>query len=104
VRLGNALGLVLRVRGDLEGSRAQLEEALAVATRGIGREHPGVASTLDNLGATLGLQGDLEEARARHREALAIRERTLGPAHPDTLASRQQVAALERALEARRDG
>ena len=49
-----------------------------------GREHPQVASSLENLGTTAWFQGDYEEAARRYEEVYEIRRATLGPGNPKT--------------------
>ncbi|MCA9718043.1 MAG: tetratricopeptide repeat protein, partial [Myxococcales bacterium] len=95
-RLLNAVGLVHERRGDLESARAQIERALFVGRRSLGDDHPGVATTLDNLATVLDGLGRRDEELTRARAALALRERVLGPHHPDVAESLRHVAALER--------
>ena len=53
----------------------------------LGAQHPGVASSYNNLATVLSDQGDLKQAKEHHERALAIRQQTLGPQHPDVATS-----------------
>ena len=52
--------------------------------RKLGRGHPEVGTTLNNLGSELLTKGRLVEAEAVQRRSLAILEGTLGPRHVRT--------------------
>ena len=77
----NDLGLLLK--GTARGE-ALLREALAMQERKLGRGHPEVGTTLNNLGSELLTKGRLVEAEAVQRRSLAILEGTLGPRHVRT--------------------
>ncbi|CAN0589103.1 unnamed protein product, partial [Ectocarpus sp. 12 AP-2014] len=48
-----------------------------------GRDHPDVASALNNRAGLLYKQGKYSEAEPLHVRAIAIGEKVLGPEHPD---------------------
>src|SRR6266478_5454428 len=58
------------------------ERELALCEKVAGPDHPGTATSLNNLGYLLRAEGDLEGARPYYERALAIREKALGPDHP----------------------
>jgi tetratricopeptide (TPR) repeat protein/predicted Ser/Thr protein kinase len=95
VRLHNAEGLVARQRGDDAVARRRFGDALRLAREVLPADHPGVASTLENLAHLDAAQGRVREAVAGLRQALAIRHRTLGDEHPDTRRTAAALAALE---------
>ena len=71
------------MKGTARGE-ALLREALAVQEGRLGRGHPEVGTTLNNLGSELLVKGRLAEAEAVQRRSLAILETTLGPRHVRT--------------------
>ena len=75
------LGLLLK--GTARGE-ALLREALGMQERKLGRGHPEVGTTLNNLGSELLVKGRLVEAEAVQRRSLGILEATLGPRHVRT--------------------
>jgi tetratricopeptide (TPR) repeat protein len=58
--------------GDYEGAKQKHEQALKIAEKVLGRDHPMVASILNNLGIYLHYLGDYEGARQKHEQALEI--------------------------------
>ena len=70
--------------GDYAGAEQLARQALALAERAFGPEHPATAVSLNNLANVLQAQGRYGEAEPLHRRALAIREKALGAEHPDT--------------------
>ncbi|HEU5060115.1 MAG TPA: serine/threonine-protein kinase, partial [Kofleriaceae bacterium] len=73
---------VLDATGDREGAHALYTEALALAERNYGPDHPQVANVLTMLARWSTESGDFSGARTGFERALAIRERALGPEHP----------------------
>ena len=57
-------------------------EALSLAERLFGPEHPDTAMSLNNLAELYRAQGRYGDAEPLHRRALAIREEALGPSIP----------------------
>jgi tetratricopeptide (TPR) repeat protein len=92
----NDLGVAQRQKADWKIARATLEEALAMRRKVLGREHPEVAVTENELGRVLFDQGRLGEAEAHFRAALAIRRKALGPAHHETATSLSDLGLLLR--------
>ncbi|MFD1547888.1 FxSxx-COOH system tetratricopeptide repeat protein [Nonomuraea guangzhouensis] len=65
-------GNLLELTGDINGARAAQEQALVLAERAMGGDHPAVARVLQRLGAVLVCQRRLPEARRTLERALAI--------------------------------
>jgi tetratricopeptide (TPR) repeat protein len=90
----NSFAVALHDAGDYNGALPLSEEALVVARRMKGDDHPNTLSSISNL-ATLHTDiGNHHLALSLHTEALAGSRRLLGDAHPDTLSSICNIAAL----------
>jgi tetratricopeptide (TPR) repeat protein len=70
------------------------EEALAVAEKTFGPEHPNVARSLHNKAILLLAQGRLAEAEPLFKRTLTIYENTLDPAHPVLVTPLHNLAFL----------
>lgn len=92
------LGALLQDLGELAAARPYYERALAIREAVLGPQHPGTATSLNNLAWLSHDEGNIAEAVALMRRALAIRETALGPQHPDTQATRRSLAAFEAQL------
>jgi eukaryotic-like serine/threonine-protein kinase len=88
------LGLLQFREGAYEDARRGDELALAIRTRVLGREHPAVALSHNNLGSDLWVLGRHDQAEQHLREAIAILEAVLGPEHPRLAASLDNLGAL----------
>jgi tetratricopeptide (TPR) repeat protein len=64
---------------QFDAAVALLREALTIAEKGVGREHPVTAGLIFGLAYATATNGDTERALALFRDALAIREHVLGP-------------------------
>ena len=73
------------------------QRALAINENALGKYHPSVAITLDNLARLYKTQGKYEEALSLYQRALAVNENTLGNAHPSVATTLNNLAALYRA-------
>ena len=97
--LGRAEALDRQVE-DLYGKGKYAEatplarESLALREKALGKDHPDVALSLNNLALLLQDQGAYAEARPLHDRALAIREKALGMDHPDVAPSLHNLASL----------
>ena len=69
----NAVGIVFRIRGDLEGAEEMCRKALEINEK-LGRPE-GMASDYGNLGTVFQIRGDLEGAEEMYRKALEINEK-----------------------------
>ena len=70
------------------------KQALAVAERKFGPEHPVVAKALNNLATLYFVQGRDTDAEPLFNSALAILKKAFGPAHPAVAAAHSYVAEL----------
>jgi tetratricopeptide (TPR) repeat protein len=64
-----------------------LERALAISEKVLGKEHPDVATSLNNLALPYQAQGSYEKAEPLFVRSLAISEKVLGKEHPDVATS-----------------
>ena len=74
------------------------EEALTVAEKTFGPEHPDVATSLNNLAELYRAQGKYAEAEPLYKRSLAIREKVLGSNHPDVATTCENMAWLYRQI------
>jgi tetratricopeptide (TPR) repeat protein len=70
------------------------KQALVVAKRKFGREHPVVAKALKNLATLYFVQGRDADAEPLFNDALAILKKTLGADHPEVVAGHTYLAEL----------
>ena len=77
------IGRVYQRLGLYDKAQPLLERALALGRRLAGRDHPGVANSLNDFGVLLREKGDLAAASAALEEALGMRQRLLGREHAD---------------------
>lgn len=70
--------------GRLNDALPKAEEAVLLAEKHLGPEHPDTAAALDGLGRVHLGKGSFAAAEPLLVRALAIREKTPGPEHPDT--------------------
>lgn len=70
------------------------ERALEIREKVLGKEHPSVAQSLNNLASLYQNQGSYEKAEPLLVRSLAIREKVHGKEHPDVASSLNNLAAL----------
>ena len=70
------------------------ERELAIREKILGKEHPDVATSLNDLARLYQEQGSYEKAEPLFVRSLAIREKVLGKEHPDVATSLINLAAL----------
>jgi CHAT domain-containing protein len=70
------------------------ERALAIREKVLGKEHPDVAQSLNNLARLYKDQGSYQKAEPLYLRSLAIREKVLGKEHPDVATSLNNLASL----------
>jgi tetratricopeptide (TPR) repeat protein len=69
-----------------------LTEALEVAQRKMGEDHPICLSMMDNLAELYDQQKRHDQAEAQFRKVLALRQKKLGEEHPDVLTTMHGLA------------
>ena len=69
-------------QGNYDGAVVAAKEALRVAEKTVGPDHPDVATSLNNLGKLYGVQGQYAQAETLYKRALTIREKALSSDHP----------------------
>ncbi len=90
----NETTVALTYAGQYAEAMPLSQRALAIREKVLGPEHPGVATSLNNLAALYYTQGQYAKAEPLYRRALAIGEKVPGPEHPGVAASLNNLAAL----------
>jgi tetratricopeptide (TPR) repeat protein len=88
----NTMGTAYTGLGLYPEAAKQLEAALDLRRRVLGREHPETLRSMNNLGNVYWREGKYPQAEALDAQALWIERRVLGPEHPDTLVSMNNLA------------
>jgi tetratricopeptide (TPR) repeat protein len=70
------------------------EKALAIREKLLGKEHPDVAQSLNNLAELYRVQGNYSKAEPLYVRSLAIREKVLSSEHPSVATSLNNLAGL----------
>jgi CHAT domain-containing protein len=70
------------------------QQALAIVEEALGRSHPEVATSLNNLAGLYRKQGRYADAEPLYKRSLAINEKAFGRDHPDVAVSLNNLAAL----------
>jgi tetratricopeptide (TPR) repeat protein len=70
------------------------KEALKIAEEIFGKDHPGVALSLNNLASLYCSQGKYSKAEPLYKRALEIYEKVLGPYHPDVATVLENMAGF----------
>jgi tetratricopeptide (TPR) repeat protein len=96
------LAAVVEDQGRYEEAEGLYREALKIDKATIGEGHPNYATRLNNLAVNHAYQAKFQEAEDLMRQALDIREATLPPDHPDIRQSRESLADIQRAKEAKK--
>ena len=84
--------------GKYEQAIPLAEQALTLAKKMYGEEHPAVATSLNNLGLLYSSMGRYEEAERYYEQALAIFKRLLGEEHPHVATSLNNLAGLYQSM------
>jgi tetratricopeptide (TPR) repeat protein len=82
--------------GEYERAEFLTKQALELAEKAAGPNHPTVATSLNNLAVLYRVQGRYAQAEPLYNRALAIEEKALGPDHPWVATSLENMAALYR--------
>ncbi|EDN69080.1 TPR repeat protein [Beggiatoa sp. PS] len=70
------------------------ERSLAIWEKVHDKEHPLVATSLNNLASLYDSQGEYDQAKPLYERSLAIKEKVLGPEHPSVATSLNNLASL----------
>ncbi len=81
-------------QGKYSDAEKVTKEALEVAKRTFGSDHPDVATTLNNLALLYRSQGKYAEAEPLYKRALVIYEKALGKNHPQVAQSLNNLGLL----------
>ena len=79
----NQAGMYLNGRARFDEAKDCYERAIAIDEEAYGKDHPNVATDVNNLGGVLQAQGDLAGAKRCFERAIAIDEKAYGKDHPD---------------------
>ncbi|MCK5186228.1 MAG: tetratricopeptide repeat protein [Deltaproteobacteria bacterium] len=90
----NAKVIILYQQGRYSDAANVAKEALKVAKRTFGPDHPDVATSLNNLALLYRSQGKYDEAEPLYKRALAIWEDAFGPDHPNVLTVLENMSDL----------
>jgi tetratricopeptide (TPR) repeat protein len=81
-RFHHVLASLLDEEADYDAAVEHQEEAITIGEAALGREHPLVADSINNLGLIHRSRGEPQRAREAFLRAVAIREASFGPDHP----------------------
>ncbi len=70
------------------------QRAIAISEKALGRKHPDVATSLNNLALLYVAQGNYTQAEPLYQRSLDIREKVLEREHPDVGQSINNLAGL----------
>ncbi|MBE5229121.1 MAG: tetratricopeptide repeat protein [Microcystis aeruginosa PMC 728.11] len=90
------LGRFYEAQGIYQQAVPYYEQCLTLSEQRLGKNHPDVATSLNNLAVLYSHQGKYPEAEPLLLRALAIREKQLGKEHPDVAYSLGGLAGLYR--------
>ncbi|WP_437299126.1 tetratricopeptide repeat protein [Sorangium sp. So ce426] len=79
-------------QGRFDAAIPLAERALTILEKALGRDHPDVATVLNNLAALHKTKGDYARAEPLFHRALGITEKALGSEHPDVATSLNNLA------------
>ncbi len=88
------MGSYLDDRAEYKEAEPLYQSSLEIRERALGKGHPDVAASLNNLTELYYNQGKYAEAEPLYQRSLEIRERALGKGHPDVAASLNNLAGL----------
>jgi len=89
-----ALGWGRMTKKETAGAREAYEDAVALATKLAGPDHPDTATLRGGLGLAHQQDGDLDLARRELEQAAALTERSLGCGHPEVAIIRSNLAGV----------
>ncbi|MFX0197021.1 MAG: tetratricopeptide repeat protein [Candidatus Hodarchaeota archaeon] len=90
---------MLRQQGRYSEAAKVAEEALSVAEKTFGPDHPAVAVSLNNLALVYQTQGRYSDAEPLFKRLLKIVEKALGLHHPDVAVTCENMTSLYRQID-----
>ncbi len=93
----NQTGYYLKEKAEYAQAKPLYERALAIREKMLGKEHPDVATSLNNLAGLYRAQGAYEQALPLSERAFAIFEKVHGKEHPEVASSLNNLALLYKA-------
>jgi len=86
--------LLYAEQGRFTDAEPLYQRSLAIFEKAFGRDHPAVATSLNNLALLYTSQGRYAEAELLYQNSLAISEKALGRDHPDVAHPLNNLASL----------
>ena len=86
-----------KAQGLYKEAEPWYKECLDIIKQRLGKDHPYVATSLNNLAYLYSVQGRYEEAEPLYLQALKLRKKLLGGDHPDVATSLNNLAYLYQA-------
>jgi tetratricopeptide (TPR) repeat protein len=90
----DTIGMTYTDLGLYPEAAKQLEGALDLRRRVLGREHSDTLRSMNNLAKVYEHEGKYAQAEALNSQTMETRRRVLGPEHPDTLTSMSNLAVV----------
>jgi CHAT domain-containing protein/Tfp pilus assembly protein PilF len=94
VNLLDETTVALYQAGKYSEAERLVQRSLAIREKSLGKDHPDVALSLNNLAALYEAQGKYSEAAPLYQRSLAIVEKALGKDHSDVATSLNNLALL----------
>src|SRR5436190_106243 len=91
-RLLYMVGWCSQIKGQYADAEAIYRQMLQLQETVLGKDHPNMLGSMNNLAVSLNQQGKYAEAEAMHRQMLQLQETVLGKDHPYTLRSMNNLA------------
>ena len=90
----NHAGILCSNKGDYDKALQYYQESLRIFDKALGKEHPDVATIINNLGNVYNFKGEQDKALQYLQESLRIREKALGKEHPYVAMSLNNLGLL----------
>jgi tetratricopeptide (TPR) repeat protein len=87
-------GYLYKTQGRYSEAEPLYVRSLSIREQELGKDHPDVANSLNNLAELYRSQGRYNEAEPLYVRSLSIREQELGKDHPDVASSLNNLAGL----------
>jgi len=92
------LGHLTRLLADYERSLDYFQRSLAIGTRILGKEHPEIARTYNEVGIVHRVRGEYEKALKYHQLSLAIALKTYGERHANVASCYNSIGLIYNSL------